>query len=157
MRTPTLSAADEEVFGNRRCFTSPLLPSRTKTLRWTFNKKERGERVHPAVVSAHRKLHKVTLKVEPAGHCCGSLRGLKCAVWRVWRGHGSFLQLWVYVSFRKTLLSLKARGLLFSLIVSLRETEICYKSSRKCGYGTTKALTTARGALRVSMLAATAR
>lgn len=68
-------------------FMSLLLMRRTKRKQVWGELLTRGEGETEFIglvrVFAHWKLHKVTFKVKPAGHCCGS-----GATWGSWRGHG---------------------------------------------------------------------
>lgn len=88
MRTPTLSAADKEVFGNRRssclCCCCCWGGQKKQQLWGELLTSREGETefIRLVIVFAHRTLHKVTLKVKPAGHCCGS-----DVIWGVRRGY----------------------------------------------------------------------
>lgn len=86
MRTPTLPAADKEVFGNRRCSCLCCCwggPKKTQVWGELLTSGEgETEFIGLVIVFARCKSDKVAFKVKPAGHCCGS------GVWGVWRGYG---------------------------------------------------------------------
>lgn len=98
MRTPTLPAADEEVFGHGRCSCLCCCWGGQKLWGELLTRRE-GENdfIWLLLIFSHLKLHKVTLKVMPAGHFCADI------ICTVWRGYGVAPLAYIYNSLFKCL------------------------------------------------------
>lgn len=87
MRTPTLSALMRKSLETDVVHVSAAVEEDKKKQQLWGELLTSGERetefIMLVIVFVHRTLHKVVLRVKPAGHCCGS-----DVIWGVWRGYG---------------------------------------------------------------------